>query len=794
MEHEYLHGRAFVKKSDGKIQIFETPYGLGDFAPVLAEGTTKPRMLKDRFADVVNVRDFGAVGDGVTDDTAAFKRAASAGTVFVPSGSYFVTENVAGNFISDGFVNAYKTGVKNVSVSLPSPSDIVFKFGRDVGADNPAQYDGDPTRWDGVTQGAAYDPFDNILYVFQDNSNTGMSCIAAFTWGNTTESRVKIAQTNRAINAFGHQNNCLYRPCVKEEPVFVCPGKSYDDAGVSVSSYRGQLRFVRWSGWRTGDNGTVETLKTITVLTADDADLEKTTSQCVSFDQRYLVRSFYRPDGSRAIRLWNMLDVEHANDGEDISGKYMSEFPIATGDYDGQGMFCDGNYLYLLRGSTYAFATVYSLDGELLFKDRNVEYYYIRALYPDYTAHNEPEGIFWAPINGEYAAIMLYSMMVYDQNDGADYSRRNRFLAFGKACADLKSAKSVLTNDLNSLVDAGSYMVTKSGATDTDTGTYPMGTNGFVVVERCGLDLRQFYWRKGTTGSNDYQGYTRSMSSSGWGPWYRILALNGNGQFPGNLPIQSSDTGLKAGNWRTQLHLLNNTESPASGEKTGGYFGRYRTTIPGGIRSGVGFGDVLNGTYGVQIEGLADYVDGVVTDSSFKPSPSNVTSLGDASNLWTELYVATATINTSDAREKTSVQDPEEALMRAWGKVNFKVFQLKDAVEKKGVDARLHVGVIAQQVIEAFASEGLDATRYGLLCYDKWEDEYEDVEVVDTPEIVDEEGNVTPAKTHIEHRLITPAGDRYGIRYEEALALEAAYQRWRIDKLEAALVGQGVTV
>ncbi len=73
-------------------------------------------------------------------------------------------------------------------------------------------------------------------------------------------------------------------------------------------------------------------------------------------------------------------------------------------------------------------------------------------------------------------------------------------------------------------------------------------------------------------------------------------------------------------------------------------------------------------------------------------------------------------------------------------------------------------------------------------------DEYEDVEVVDVPEVVDEEGNVTPPKTHIEHRLVTPAGDRYGIRYEEALALEAAYQRWRLDKIEASLAEKGVTL
>lgn len=130
--------------------------------------------------------------------------------------------------------------------------------------------------------------------------------------------------------------------------------------------------------------------------------------------------------------------------------------------------------------------------------------------------------------------------------------------------------------------------------------------------------------------------------------------------------------------------------------------------------------------------------------------------------------------------------------MRAWGKINFKVFQFKDAVEKKGIDARLHVGVIAQEVKAAFESEGLDATRYGLLCYDKWEDEYEDVEVIDEPEVIAADGTVTPAQTHVEHRLVTPAGDRYGIRYGEALALECAYQRWKLQKIEATLVTMGV--
>lgn len=167
------------------------------------------------------------------------------------------------------------------------------------------------------------------------------------------------------------------------------------------------------------------------------------------------------------------------------------------------------------------------------------------------------------------------------------------------------------------------------------------------------------------------------------------------------------------------------------------------------------------------------------------PGTDAVQQLGSSTFRYSTVFAETDTINTSDAREKSSIADPDEALMRAWGKVNFKIFQFKDAVEKKGSEARLHVGVIAQQVIEAFASEGLDATRYGLLCYDKWDDDYEDVEVIDEPESTDADGNVIPAKTHVEHRLVTTAGDRYGIRYGEALALECAYQRWRLDRLEA---------
>lgn len=65
------------------------------------------RTLAQRFGDVISVKDFGAKGDGVTDDTEAFETAGATGKrVFVPQGAYHVTKAIEGNFFSDGEVAA----------------------------------------------------------------------------------------------------------------------------------------------------------------------------------------------------------------------------------------------------------------------------------------------------------------------------------------------------------------------------------------------------------------------------------------------------------------------------------------------------------------------------------------------------------------------------------------------------------------------------------------------------------------------------------------------------------------
>ncbi len=65
---------------------------------VKTTGSTTARSLANRFADVVNVKDFGAVGDGVADDTAALQAAinslSNGGSLRIPVGNYKLTNQI----------------------------------------------------------------------------------------------------------------------------------------------------------------------------------------------------------------------------------------------------------------------------------------------------------------------------------------------------------------------------------------------------------------------------------------------------------------------------------------------------------------------------------------------------------------------------------------------------------------------------------------------------------------------------------------------------------------------------
>lgn len=162
-----------------------------------------------------------------------------------------------------------------------------------------------------------------------------------------------------------------------------------------------------------------------------------------------------------------------------------------------------------------------------------------------------------------------------------------------------------------------------------------------------------------------------------------------------------------------------------------------------------------------------------IAPTAITPSSANTVAIGSASLALSGGFTQTAFTVTSDERAKTLPLELTDAMLDAWAEVNLVQYKYLDRVAEKGEDAaRWHFGVVAQRAIEAFTRHGLDATKYGFLCYDKWEA---------SPEIIDEESGEVLTKA-------TAAGERYGIRYDEVLILEAALQRRKAAQLEKRII------
>lgn len=145
--------------------------------------------------------------------------------------------------------------------------------------------------------------------------------------------------------------------------------------------------------------------------------------------------------------------------------------------------------------------------------------------------------------------------------------------------------------------------------------------------------------------------------------------------------------------------------------------------------------------------------------SSLKTHNPNALTIGASNAAVANIFLQNAPVVVSDERHKSNIQAIPEELLDAWGDLNFSMWQLSAAIEKKGeAGARWHTGFIAQQVRDALLAHGLDWTKYGLITYETWEaDEYRE------------------------------AGEMYMLRMEECFAVEMAYQRRRMDRIELTL-------
>ena len=108
------------------------------------------RSLQDKLDDIVNVRDFGALGDGVTDDTSAINRAIqqtykstvspldsrARRTIYFPGGSYIITSPILippfAKFVGDGAGSVTLQQI-NANRNVAETCDSAFQTGVNIG-------------------------------------------------------------------------------------------------------------------------------------------------------------------------------------------------------------------------------------------------------------------------------------------------------------------------------------------------------------------------------------------------------------------------------------------------------------------------------------------------------------------------------------------------------------------------------------------------------------------------------------------------------------------------------------
>jgi hypothetical protein len=161
----------------------------------------------------------------------------------------------------------------------------------------------------------------------------------------------------------------------------------------------------------------------------------------------------------------------------------------------------------------------------------------------------------------------------------------------------------------------------------------------------------------------------------------------------------------------------------------------------------------------------------IIPASTTGGSTSSNINLGHQYARWNGVYLKISPNVSSDREYKRDIEELSEAEKRVAVacKGLIRKYRMRDAYEEKGENARLHIGIVAQDLQDAFTAEGLDAHRYGMFCSDTWHQA--------TVTTEDEDGNVTTSVEDFELVEHAPEGatditeiTRLSVRYEELLA------------------------
>ena len=169
------------------------------------------------------------------------------------------------------------------------------------------------------------------------------------------------------------------------------------------------------------------------------------------------------------------------------------------------------------------------------------------------------------------------------------------------------------------------------------------------------------------------------------------------------------------------------------------------------------------------------YTDGGTTarwrlnSTNLTPIANGSDDIGEGARRVDTIYLVNSPDVSSDRRLKEEIQPFSDAELDAWGRIQWRKYKLVKELQANPQKARWRAGLIAQDIVQAFADEGLNALEYAVVKHNQW----------------------GPVTDDVTGEIIGPPGEEYSVDYAQAAAFDAAWARRendrRISELEEKL-------